>query len=98
MYVIASGETGPVKLGISADPETRVRKLQTGHPLKLHVYHTIAVEPDKVRRFELLLHRDVGNLRMHGEWFNLTVDDAKAHLDFTLIQYDTTTEHGYAIV
>jgi hypothetical protein len=91
MYVIAphnNSTTGPVKLGISVDPERRLTQLQTGHHERLRLFHTEPVPSDRARLYERLLHRDVGHKRSHGEWFHLNVEDAIAQITFTLIQYD----------
>lgn len=88
LYVIGASDSGPVKLGISANPDRRLRALQTGHPERLRVFHRESVPPDKAPLFERLLHRDVGYLRTIGEWFNMTVEHAIAHVQFTLIEYD----------
>jgi len=77
-----------VKLGLSKKPERRVNQLQTGHSERLRLYHAEPVPPEKVRIFEKLLHRDLNYLRMIGEWFDLSVADAMAHIQFTIIQYD----------
>jgi len=76
-----------VKLGISKHPERRVHQLQTGHAERLRVYHQEAIASDRVRLFERLIHRDLGYLRHVGEWFNLTVEQAIAQIQFTIIQY-----------
>ena len=88
MYAIASRETGPVKMGISADPDRRLRDLQTGHPEPLTVYYREPVAVDRVRLYERLLHRDNAHTRRHGEWFNLSVEQATAYIIFTPIEYD----------
>jgi hypothetical protein len=90
LYVIGAHSGGPMKLGISADPNQRVRQLQTGHADRLRVYHTEPVPEDMALVFEKLLHRDVGHLRRRGgkEWFDLTVEQAIAQVQFTIIQYD----------
>lgn len=93
MYIIGASTSGPLKLGISAHPDRRVRQLQTGHADRLHLFHSELVEsdlvpPGKARLFEKLLHRDLRHKRKRGEWFNLNVDDARLHIQFTLIHYD----------
>jgi hypothetical protein len=88
LYIIAASSHGPVKLGISGDPERRVRQLQTGHAQRLQIYHQEPVAASQAPRYERLLHKDVAHLRSHGEWFNLTVDDALAHLRFTFIEHE----------
>jgi hypothetical protein len=75
-----------VKLGISGNPGRRVSQLQTGCADRLQLFHSEPIGDKKL--FERLLHRDLGYLRMIGEWFNLTVAQAIAHVQFTVIQYD----------
>lgn len=94
LYVIGAITDGPVKLGISVDPERRLHQLQTGHHERLRLFHAEPVPRDKARLFERLLHRDIGYKRSHGEWFNLNVDDAIAQITFTLIQYDLVNNLG----
>lgn len=91
MYVIAAqgSAEGPVKLGISLDPDQRLRELQTGHPKRLHVYHRELIEDDiRAGLFERLLHRDNHHTRLAGEWFDLTVEQGIAYIQFTIIEYD----------
>jgi len=87
MYVIAASETGPVKLGISADPEQRLKALQTGHPQKLSIWHCEPVQADRIKLYERLLHRDNNHHRLRSEWFNMTTSDAAAYCVFTTIHY-----------
>lgn len=89
MYVIGATPNGPLKLGISADPERRVGQLQTGHAERLQLFHSELVANTKARLFERLLHRDIGYRRTIGEWFNLSVEEAIAHIRFTVIHYDS---------
>ena len=88
LYVIGYDTKGPVKLGISTDPERRLGQLQTGHAECLQVYHTAPVPMEKARLYERLLHRDMSHRRLRGEWFDLPVEDAIAHVEFTFIQYE----------
>jgi hypothetical protein len=90
LYVIGASLDGPVKLGISAKPERRVSQLQTGCADRLQLFHSEPIGDKKL--FERLLHRDLGYLRMLGEWFNLTVEQAIAHVQFTVIEYDGVVE------
>ena len=87
IYVIGIGQQGPVKLGISKHPERRVQQLQTGQAERLQVFHQEPIVAGRARLFERLIHRDLGYLRNVGEWFNLTVEQAIAQIQYTLIQY-----------
>jgi hypothetical protein len=88
MYVISSNPAGPIKLGISADPDQRIKELQTGHPEPLTVYYREPIDKERVRLYERLLHRDNRHHRSKGEWFNLSVEQGIAYVQFTLIEYD----------
>lgn len=88
LYVIGASAEGPVKLGFSAKPDRRLGQLQTGHAEPLCLFHTESVPVEKVRLYERLLHRDVGYQRVHGEWFNLTVEQAIANIQFIFIEHE----------
>lgn len=89
LYVIAASWRGPCKLGTSANPDRRLKSLQTGHPEPLRIFHVAEVEGERKRAklLERLLHRDIRYHRAHGEWFRLPVADAIGHVKFTLITY-----------
>ena len=89
IYVISASEQGPTKIGYSCDPETRVRKLQTGHANKLRLYYKQAVADHEARKLERQIHTTLGYLRTHGEWFNLNVTDAIAEVQFGLMSAST---------
>ncbi len=85
IYVISASEQGPVKIGYSSNPTSRVRKLQTGHASKLKLYYEQVVATHEVRKMERQIHTNLGYLRTHGEWFNLNVKDAIAEVQFGLM-------------
>ena len=59
------GDTGPIKIGWSKDPQKRVRELQTGSPIALTVVHQVAGTTADERRW----HKKLSDHRLHGEWF-----------------------------
>lgn len=89
IYVIAPVDTSlkQCKLGISVDPERRLRQLQTGFPTRLAVHHREVVKHEDARSLEKLLHRDIGHHRLTGEWFALSIDDAIGFVKYAIIQY-----------
>jgi hypothetical protein len=94
IYVISATIDGPCKLGISAAPDKRVRQLQTGHAHPLTVHYRQPLAAERVAYYEKLLHRDNAEKRMTGEWFRMSVSDAIAYVQFTVIQYDSLTIDG----
>ena len=67
VYAIREKDTGNIKLGISRDPESRLRQLQTGNSSELELVAFRKAE----NRFadERALHADAEAYRLRGEWF-----------------------------
>lgn len=67
VYAIREKDTGNIKLGISRDPEARLRQLQTGNSSELEL---VAHRP-AVNRFadERAIHANAATYRLKGEWF-----------------------------
>jgi hypothetical protein len=65
VYLIASEDSGLIKIGSAANPVTRLRSLQTGSAERLHLVCTL--EGSRVEEAEL--HRRFAHLRVRGEWF-----------------------------
>ncbi|MBB1074171.1 GIY-YIG nuclease family protein [Rhodoferax sp. 4810] len=68
VYAIRERETGHVKLGISRNPQQRLRQLQTGNSSTLELVAYRKAE----NRFadERALHADADVYRLRGEWFD----------------------------
>ena len=67
IYVIqAGGEDGPVKIGLTYDPEKRLAELQTGNPEILTLLRVL--EGDAAREAEI--HSMFSHLKIRGEWFH----------------------------
>jgi hypothetical protein len=86
LYVIASGPES-VKIGYSSDPQRRVGELQVGHEKILQVVHKETVPDDKAPLLEKLIHQANRHRCIHGEWFNLTHEQAIGEVQFALIRY-----------
>ena len=65
IYFIQEGESGPIKIGFSTNPYSRLAAMQTGHPEQLHLIATIPGTPRKEKE----LHYFFDDLRIMGEWF-----------------------------
>jgi hypothetical protein len=86
VYIIGS-QLPPYKVGISVNPQSRLRALQTGHPEKLHIHYQVATEAAQTRLLETVIHRQIKFHRTHGEWFNINLTDLKLQVDFVMIRY-----------
>lgn len=65
-YLIAADGTHLVKIGIAKDPARRLKELQTGQPMTLHLLWSV------VGDYERDLHVHFDAYRVRGEWFDLT--------------------------
>ncbi len=65
VYFIQDGEKGPVKIGLSKDPEQRLPKLQTGNPRELFLRHVVPGD----LKVERGLHQRFAPARIRREWF-----------------------------
>lgn len=87
IYIIG-GDVPPYKVGISKNPEKRLKSLQTGFPYKLTLHDKRPTEVDKVKLLETIIHRNINLYKTQGEWFNLSLDDLKMQIEFALIRYE----------
>ena len=63
---------GPVKIGISHDPEKRLRGFQTASAYRLtKICHVYAHDRMMARAVEATIHEDLAPHRMAGEWFDV---------------------------
>lgn len=67
VYAIKNTDTGNIKLGISKNPEQRLKQLQTGCDGKLEL--VAYRKADNGYRDEVQLHHENSQYAIHGEWF-----------------------------
>lgn len=70
VYAIRETESGRVKLGISRDPERRLKTLQTGNSQKLELVGT-RIAPNRFDD-ETEVHKLNSDSHVRGEWFEST--------------------------
>jgi hypothetical protein len=72
IYVITQGNASDfkAKIGISSDPESRLKTLQTGSPKDLKLSFSFPVPDDK--ELEVYLHQRFEDRRLNGEWFDFS--------------------------
>lgn len=88
LYVICESENASsVKIGVSANPDRRVKQLQTGHEAKLSVFHRETVDSKKAKPLETLVHRALAHKKIRGEWFALSPQDAALEIKHAIIRY-----------
>ena len=65
VYLIAAGETGPIKIGHAKDVWRRLSEIQVGHHERLSIVRIL----DGSSALERALHARFAHLRLAGEWF-----------------------------
>lgn len=68
IYIIREKDSGNIKIGISRNPEARLKQLQTGNSQPLELVSFRSAE----NRFvdERALHNDAEDFHLRGEWFS----------------------------
>jgi hypothetical protein len=90
--ILSGGERGPIKIGISKDPEGRLIDLQTGSPFTLVLLGFFQVGSFAVARtLEASVHAALAASRLAGEWFD--VDEETAHHTIA----EKATDLGYVV-
>lgn len=89
LYVICEQSDGPrpVKIGFSAEPNKRLKQLQTGHSSPLVLFHKEEVPFENVRALEKLIHKELKHHKARGEWFQISPEDAVLEIKHALIRY-----------
>lgn len=76
VYLITDGTY--TKIGISNNPQKRLRSLQTANPRKLSIAHTVQLESkDDASLLEFALHQYFDKARVSGEWILLPFEIIK---------------------
>lgn len=74
IYLIRSKENGYYKIGISKNPQKRLKQLQTGNASELEIIHLYKTE--YASKIEKTLHNLYSHNRLEGEWFDLSIVEA----------------------
>lgn len=76
VYVIGT-ESGPVKVGISANPKRRLETLKTSNPAPLELFATCQRDDRRAATtLEEDMHHCMHGRRLRGEWFDATPKQA----------------------
>ena len=86
IYLIESDQ-GHVKIGYSQDPESRLSQLQTAHSKPLVLKYTREIDQAATATMERIIHEQLKQYRMSGEWFDISADIARSEIDFAFITY-----------
>ena len=73
VYLISDLNNYTYKIGISSNPEKRIKALQTGNDRTLKIVHKVLCQ--NYLEVERALHNQYNFLRVNGEWFELSDED-----------------------
>lgn len=78
-FLRPKGQAGPIKIGCSAKPISRLRAVEIWSPVELELIGSVPGSHNS----ETAIHYHFGDLRLHGEWFTAT-PELLAFVDETL--------------
>lgn len=89
MHIYVIGTNGNrQKIGYSKDPSRRLKTLQTANSEKLFLYWSFEVDDSVAPKVEKYIHNQYAHLRVNGEWFDMTKEDAIAFVQYMEIMID----------
>jgi len=91
VYIIRAANTNTYKIGITINPEQRLRQLQSSSPVDLAI--VCAKNVDDAPGAELHIHTMYAANRKHLEWFTLKPKDVKtivAYLSGNITAFEKT--------
>jgi hypothetical protein len=81
---VRDGEpAGPCKVGISGNPDKRLRSLNTASAVPLEIYEIWPFDshPRLARVIEQFFHAAHAEFRLNGEWFDMEPEHARAMVE-----------------
>ena len=73
VYVAQESTSGRYKIGISKDPERRIKELNIGNPEQLKLIHYFKSNGNKYES-ETITHKMYAAHRLRSEWFDTAID------------------------
>lgn len=87
IYVIGPDKP-PIKIGVTTDLDIRLKAIQTGNSQKLQVHYIEEVDPNHAYLYEKIIHKNLKLQNTHGEWFDISIEDAINEIKWCLIRYE----------
>jgi hypothetical protein len=94
IYVIGADD-GRWKIGVSHQPKSRLRELQTGHPGLLRIAFVANSNHKRPSAVEAFAHNLLRDCRRVGEWFQCELHEAIAAVERARIAADDGTSKRY---
>lgn len=91
LYFIRSGRSGPIKIGVAKNVESRMDNLQTGNPIQLILIAKMKCDGKAhAYNLEAYLHKIYRNRKIRGEWFSGEIN--LSHADRVISRCDIASE------
>lgn len=87
MYIYVIGTDSRQKIGFSGNVERRLGTLQTGNSELLTIHHKVEVPDHQARYVEKTIHREYSYLRVKGEWFKMSPEQARLCIEHAAIRW-----------
>jgi len=94
IYFIREGDNGPIKVGVTKRPESRLKSLQTGNPRPLKF---ISILPGYAAR-EKKIKSDLKVHSINGEWFNPELQVLEYIDDIQYSEYELHDGSPFAVL
>ena len=75
LYIITSHNRFGYKIGITNNPESRLRVIGTDLPFKTSIIRLYTFYPEYIKKVEKLFHFLFSEKKLNGEWFDLDLND-----------------------
>lgn len=75
VYIIRQGTTRFFKIGVSNNPQNRLKNLQTGNPHQLKLVFSVPCHGISAYKAERIIHTYLHRDQVKNEWFNINTDD-----------------------
>lgn len=79
IYLIKSLNEGVYKIGVSKNPNKRLKALQTGNPSPVEILYLY--ETENAYKIEKSLHNRYSHFNTHGEWFELSIKEETSFME-----------------
>lgn len=79
IYLIKSLNEGIYKIGVSKNPNKRLKEIQTGNPAPVEIVQLY--ETEMAYKVEKALHNRYSHFNTHGEWFELSIKEETSFLE-----------------
>lgn len=79
VYLIQSLENSHYKIGISKNPQRRIKELQTANSSQLKLVESY--QSEYAEKIEGILHRRYSHLHKEGEWFDMSISNEVSFID-----------------